>query len=251
MFYYLCITFHPTSTQVRFLLFFGEIFGHIMMNLVGGVRDHKGVFLPMGLLPDLYNRCIMVYSEDRVPSFRLQRVTDRVGVFVCGVYIISVFNLIFELNCTMSIPEKIPIKRIEDYHTHFVGFCDSNKQFWGYGTFVFDEPYIGIDMSRWQEHKLEYIVLHTFDISGNYLATKHFFAGTTANRIEESDEVVLSEWLSKLGDVEFKDIYIKPFQTVIDGYVFGLIPTLDSDGLELQPSSTIFFHEPWDGEYDT
>jgi formate hydrogenlyase regulatory protein HycA len=151
----------------------------------------------------------------------------------------------------MNIPEKIPIKRIEDYHTHFVGYCDNNKQFWGYGTFVFDEPYSEIDRSRWQEHRLEYIVLHTFDILGNHLSTKHLFVGTTANRIEDSDETILSEWLSKFAEVEFKDINVKPFQTVIDGYVFGLIPTLNSDGLELQPSSTIFFQEPWDGEYDT
>jgi len=151
----------------------------------------------------------------------------------------------------MSIPQKIPIRRIEDYHTHYVGYYDSNKQFWGYGTFVFDEPYSEIDKSSWEEHRFEYIVLHTFDGFGNYLATKHIFAGVTANRIAESDEIVLNEWMSKLGEIEFRDINVKPFQTIIDGYVFGLIPTPNSDGLELQPSSTILFQEPWDGEYDT
>lgn len=67
MFYHLRIIAYPASTQVRFLLFFWEILGHIRLDLLGGVRDYKGVFLPFGLLTDLYNRCIMVYSEDRVP----------------------------------------------------------------------------------------------------------------------------------------------------------------------------------------
>jgi len=41
------------------------------------------------------------------------------------------------------------------------------------------------------------------------------------------------------------------FQTKIDGVVFGLVPAEEIESIELQPSSTIAFHEPWDGEYDT
>jgi hypothetical protein len=44
---------------------------------------------------------------------------------------------------------------------------------------------------------------------------------------------------------------VKLFQTTIDGVVFGLVPDAENETVELQPSSTIAFQSPWDGEYDT
>lgn len=32
---------------------------------------------------------------------------------------------------------------------------------------------------------------------------------------------------------------------------FGLVVNEEIEAVDLQPSSTISFHEPWDGEYDT
>ena len=57
--------------------------------------------------------------------------------------------------------------------------------------------------------------------------------------------------ISELGEVEFTDIEVKTFQTTIDGIVFGLITNEEYETVDLEPSSTISFHEPWDGEYDT
>ena len=57
--------------------------------------------------------------------------------------------------------------------------------------------------------------------------------------------------INELGKIEFCYIAVKPFQTVIDGVSFGLVPNNEYETVELEPSSTILFHEPWDGEYDT
>jgi len=57
--------------------------------------------------------------------------------------------------------------------------------------------------------------------------------------------------MAGLGETEFCNIEIKPFQVEIDGFIFGLVPDEASKIIELQPSSTIAFEEPWDGEYYT
>ena len=57
--------------------------------------------------------------------------------------------------------------------------------------------------------------------------------------------------VSKLGAVEYGYINVKPFEVKIDGFKFGLIPNEESEMIELQPSNTIAFSEPWDGEYYT
>jgi hypothetical protein len=61
----------------------------------------------------------------------------------------------------------------------------------------------------------------------------------------------LEEMIKKLGKTEFCDIEVKPFQTTIDGVVFGLVPNDEYGSVDLQPSSTISFQEPWDGEHYT
>lgn len=146
------------------------------------------------------------------------------------------------------IPEKIPIQRMEDYHTHFLGKTEDGRQFFGYETFVFPN---GVPTSDWEKHRKEYVVLYIFDQEGNHLKTDHWYAGTTS----ETDETVIRERLEQmireLGQTTFSDIEVKPFQTIIDGIVFGLVPNEEEETVDLEPSSTISFHEPWDGEYDT
>jgi formate hydrogenlyase regulatory protein HycA len=57
--------------------------------------------------------------------------------------------------------------------------------------------------------------------------------------------------MAGLGFIQYRDIAIKLFQTTIDGIVFGLIPDQKTESIILEPSSTISFQEPWDGEYYT
>ncbi|MBI3221336.1 MAG: hypothetical protein HYZ44_17630 [Bacteroidetes bacterium] len=146
------------------------------------------------------------------------------------------------------IPERIPILREEDYHTHFLGKTEDGRQFFGYETFVFPN---GMPASDWEKHRNEYAVLYIFDKEGNHLVTNHWCAGTTSETNQPLVRKKLEEMISELGNIEFSNIEVKPFQTVIDGVVFGLVPNEEYDTVDLEPSSTISFHEPWDGEYDT
>ncbi len=150
----------------------------------------------------------------------------------------------------MNIPSKIPIHRMEDEHTTHIGRCEDGRQFWGYETFVFDKPVANLHLDGWKNSRREYIVLHTFDYKGNHLGTKHWFAGTTANVDSVAALNKLESWVKELGKVELTDIEIKLFETVIDGFTFGLVQDIDSDSVELQPSSSISFQEPWEGEYE-
>ena len=145
-------------------------------------------------------------------------------------------------------PKLLPIMREEDYHTHFIGRTQNGNQFFGYETFVFPE---GIPHEDWEKYRKEYVVLYIFDRKGNHLKTNHWYAGTTAEILPDTTRNKLEEMVNELGPVEFRDIAVKPFKTVIDGVVFGLIPDDETESIELQPSSTIAFFEPWDGEYDT
>jgi hypothetical protein len=148
----------------------------------------------------------------------------------------------------MPIPEKITISRIEDYHTHFIGKTEDGKQFFGYETFVFLN---GMPDSNWQSSRKEYVVLYIFDREGNHIKTNHWFAGTTSETNDSLTRKKLEQMVDELGNIEFTDIEVKPFQTIIDDVVFGLVPNKEYERVDLQPSSTISFHEPWDGEYDT
>ena len=146
------------------------------------------------------------------------------------------------------IPERIPIQRMEDYHTHFLGKTEDGRQFFGYETFVFPN---GIPAAEWEKNRKEYVVLYLFDEDGNHLATNHWYAGTTSETNDSVMREKLEEMIKKLGKTEFCNIEVKPFQTTIDGVVFGLVPNDEYESVDLQPNSTISFQEPWDGEYYT
>lgn len=147
----------------------------------------------------------------------------------------------------MAIPERFPINREEDYHTHYIGKYTNGNQFFGYETFVHVRPVpLGED---WQNYRKEYVVLYIFDEEGNFIDFKHWYAGTTAENKETTPALELM--IESGGSYEFCNIVVKPFQVEIDGEIFGLIPDEEYDSIELMPSSTIAFYEPWDGEYDT
>lgn len=152
----------------------------------------------------------------------------------------------------MTIPNKIPIARIEDYHTHYLGQTSDGRLFWAYDTFVFTKPNVDIKQGdNWQRYRREYAIFHTFDNDGNYLTTKHWNAGLTIDVKDEMVEEKLEEFVSELEDITYKDIEIRLFQIQIDGITFGLVVDEKSKMIHLQPNSKISFQEPWDGEYYT
>jgi formate hydrogenlyase regulatory protein HycA len=151
----------------------------------------------------------------------------------------------------MTIPDKLPIMRMEDYHTHYLGQTANGRLFWAYETFAFIKPHSEIIGEDWQKFRNEYAVLHTFDNDGNYLSTKHVLAGSVAETKGFPLDHYLKTMVNELGDITYKDIEIKLFQTTIDGITFGLIVDKETEMINLQPSSTISFQEPWDGEYYT
>lgn len=146
------------------------------------------------------------------------------------------------------IPKTLPINREEEYHTHFIGKTKDGTQFFGYQTFVFPN---GIPKEDSEKSRKEYVVLHLFDKKGNHLKTDHWYAGTTDQTSDELTQNKLEEMVAELGGVKYQDIAVKPFQIEIDGIVFGLIPDENTKSIELQPSSTIAFSAPWNGEYYT
>jgi len=151
----------------------------------------------------------------------------------------------------MTIPDKLPIVRMEDYHTHYLGKISDGRLFWGYQTFAFTKPISEIaEGDDWRKYRRDYALLHTFDNDGNYLTTKHW-SGLAIEINEQQLEDKLEQMASQLGDIEYQDIEIKLFQTQLDNIVFGLLVDTESKMINLQPSSTISFQEPWDGEYYT
>lgn len=151
----------------------------------------------------------------------------------------------------MNFPRKIPVSRIEDYHTHYMGKASDGRQFWGYCTFAFEVPIWEYKGENWQRNRLEYLLLHTFDKNGAYLSTRYRLLGTTDQIDDAEVDRELETWVRELGEVEFTDVEIELFQIVIDGRIFGLVPNQEGESIDLEPCSTISFQEPWDGEYYT
>jgi hypothetical protein len=150
----------------------------------------------------------------------------------------------------MQFPQKIPIERIEDYHTHYLGRTVSGQQFWGYVTFVytvFPKDVIG----DWKDYRNEYAILHLFDRDGNHINTEYWLGGTTNQVTDIQLYSKLEEMVAKLGDIQFGDIEAKLFKILIDGVTFGLVPDSEYGFINLEPYSTIAFGEPWDGSYST
>jgi len=151
----------------------------------------------------------------------------------------------------MAIPDKLPIARMEDYHTHFLGKASDERLFWGYQTFAFSKPFSEIEQGDdWKKYRKEYAILHTFDSDGNYIATRHW-SGLATETDDQQLDSKLQEMVSELGDINFQDIEIKIFQIQLDNIIFGLVADEESEMINLEPSSTISFQEPWDGEYYT
>jgi len=156
----------------------------------------------------------------------------------------------------MNIPDILPIKRMEDYHTHYVGRCSDGRQFFGQdGVWVFLKPGTPATDPDFLNLRGEYVILHIFDKDGNYISTQHWYAGTSADSTKEIRQAMtdtLEKWIDELGAWEFADIAVKLFQVDIDGFIFGLVPDEETGFINLMPGKSIAFYEPWeDGEYWT
>jgi hypothetical protein len=150
-------------------------------------------------------------------------------------------------------PSKIPIERIEEYHTHYLGKLTNGNLFWGYSTFITTKTFLEIQEieGNWEDYRFEYAILHIFDSIGNHLQTKHHLGGTVKQIDYKTLFKKLESMISELGNFEFQDIEVCPFQVEIDNVIFGLVPNESYGVIELQPNSSLAFGPPWDGSYDT
>jgi len=141
---------------------------------------------------------------------------------------------------------------MEDYHTHFLGKTLSGNLFWGYQTFYYDTPYEDRDRDKgWQEYRIDLAVMHHFDSGGKYLNSQVHSERASNSTAEAILEKKLEEFYSQLSGPEFCDIEVELFQSEFCNVTFGLVYNTETDTIDLQPSSTISFAEPWDGEYYT
>ena len=143
---------------------------------------------------------------------------------------------------------------MEDYHTHYLGKTKDGKLFWGYQTFVYPEN-SDFQNAYVISSRKDYAVLHLFDGDGNYLESKYQSQRPLEESILYEPSLGKSDYLEdevgKLGEVEYGNIEIKLFATQIDGITFGLIADKEGECINLYPSKTIAFYEPWNGEYYT
>jgi formate hydrogenlyase regulatory protein HycA len=165
----------------------------------------------------------------------------------------------------VAVPDilRIPYEDFEYGRFTHVGHYDGGNQFMGYVTYASPKFYHTEEVTPdgqllFRKHTNRFAVLHLFDAAGSHLDTK-------VERVEGTrdsgpcDWAKLEEMLAKLGNVEFRDIWVKPFRVEVGKVVHGLIyeperweeGDLTGDYVMLEPND-IMFHPPWDsGEYST
>lgn len=60
----------------------------------------------------------------------------------------------------MKLPDKLPVMRMEDCHTHYLGRSADGTLFWGYETFVWEKPSWEIKSDERKKHRREYAVFY-------------------------------------------------------------------------------------------
>lgn len=152
----------------------------------------------------------------------------------------------------MEIPSLIPVERIEDYHTHYIGKCADGRQFWGRErVWTFSKPGLPHTDPAFKLNRQEYVLLNIFDAEGNLIDTKANHAGnsSTADLMEMAEQ--LEGWIAELGGITYCDIAVKLHQVEIDGFTFGLVADHDNECICLKPGCSISFTAPWNGSYET
>lgn len=165
----------------------------------------------------------------------------------------------------VAVPDVIPIAHEAGYRTDTIGQYDGG-QFLASVTYAFRRGY-SRDDGPWEDHKLLFVVLHTFEVNGDHRGSDIWCAGTqreamqAGSRSRDHDVLAtadarLANLLDALPGREYTDIAIRPFQVVFDDVLFGLVverhgeDVAEDDWAELYPDE-LGFHEPWDGQYDT
>ena len=152
----------------------------------------------------------------------------------------------------MSIPDRIPIERVPDYYTHYVGRSADGRQFMAFIVATLPKP----SPPDWERHKRWYAVLHTFDREGHHLNTEARFVGLTSDGeadVCERARGLRKELLASLGKRRYCDVSIRLFSVRVDGHLFGLEETTDEErgeSVTLWPND-FFFTPPWNGNYST
>ncbi len=129
----------------------------------------------------------------------------------------------------------------------------NGNQFWGYATFNYSKSYDEIIKNKedYRDFRNEYVIVHLFDKEGKHINTRHCLVGTASQADDITIFKKLEELIAELGEITFNDIEVEPFETMIDGILFGLVPNHEYGFIELQPNATLAFGEPWDGSYLT
>lgn len=131
------------------------------------------------------------------------------------------------------LPEKILIKREEDYHTHFIGKYGNGLTFIGFPFFG------GLSQTR------PLAVLHLLDAEGS-LVTSEIWEKEKMNEAEAE----LNKAIQNLPNSKFCDVKTRMFKVELNGLTFGFRPREDGECIEYQPYGLAFF-PPWNGLYDT
>lgn len=147
----------------------------------------------------------------------------------------------------LKYPKSIPICH-DDYHAQYIGRTSDGYQFF------LTTPFVPAS----EDEGCEFIALYKFDLSGALVSAQIENLGPRKTLDEEKASSKFQSALSSLGDFEYGDISIQPFEVEEFGVKFGLIP-IDPEfvedeeemSLEIQPGNYMAFYPPWDGDYDT
>jgi hypothetical protein len=63
-------------------------------------------------------------------------------------------------------PAKLPIQRMEDYYTHYLGKCGDGRLFFGYETFALLQSYWEAPTEEREKHRIDFAALYLFDKKG-------------------------------------------------------------------------------------
>ena len=166
----------------------------------------------------------------------------------------------------MNPPTRIPIARIEEYRTHYVGSKASGGGFMAFVTAnVGPLNFAVLSGDGWQNRKKIFSVIHHFDSNGKHVNSDIETHGTVADGpdVDDAAWATLERKLGEMGDVTYSDIAIEGFRVEHDDCTFGLLTTEECGMFDekedhesmryrvhLLPNDLLFY-PPWTGEYDT
>lgn len=152
------------------------------------------------------------------------------------------------------LPKSFKVNRREGGSSH-IGHTTGGDQFWAQVVAQF-EPFKETAPKGWEERKIWYAVLHTFESDGKHISTVAMRIGPSS---DGEDEILLKakakmdDLISTLGQIEFGPIKIQLFEYIFDDFVFGLVDTSteeEGDQVTMRPNDFVF-SPPWNGDYDS